>query len=85
MGSQQALTSYHKPLGHAVTERLIRTLKEACLWLHEWPCPFASASALERWSAAYNEQDLHSTLGDKAPRPFEREYHLRTGTQRPAA
>jgi putative transposase len=27
------------PRGHADTERVIRTLKEACLWRHEWPCP----------------------------------------------
>ena len=32
---QQAFTSDHNPKGHADTERVMRTLKEACLWLHE--------------------------------------------------
>ena len=24
-----------------LTERMMRTLKEECLWLYEWTCPFA--------------------------------------------
>jgi putative transposase len=75
LGIQQAFTSDHNPKGNADTERMMRTLKEECLWLHEWTCPFAFASVLETWIAAYNEPYLHSTLGDKSPRQFEREYH----------
>ena len=40
LGIQQAFTSYHNPKGNADTERVIRTLKEECLWLHEWTSPF---------------------------------------------
>jgi putative transposase len=40
LGIQQAFTSYNNPKGNADTERVIRTLKEECLWLHEWTCPF---------------------------------------------
>jgi putative transposase len=75
LGIQQAFTSYNNPKGNADTERMMRTLKEECLWLHEWTCPFAFASVLETWIAAYNEHYLHSTLGYKSPRQFEREYH----------
>jgi putative transposase len=39
-GIQQAFTSYHNPKGNADTERVMRTLKEECLWLQEWSCPF---------------------------------------------
>jgi hypothetical protein len=39
-GIQQAFTSDNHPNGNADTERVRRTLKEACLWLHEWTCPF---------------------------------------------
>jgi putative transposase len=85
MGIQQAFTSSNNPKGNADTERVIRTLKEECLWLHEWTCPLTVASALERWIAGYNEQYWHSTLGYKSPRQFEREYHLSHGTQLPAA
>ena len=75
LGIQQAFTSDHNPKGNADTERMMRTLKEECLWLHEWTGPFTFASGLETWIAAYHEHYLHSTLGDKSPRQFEREYH----------
>ena len=64
---------------------MVRTLKEECLWLHEWTCPFTLASALATWIDDYNEHYLHSALGYKTPRQFERDYHLSHGTQLPAA
>jgi transposase InsO family protein len=63
LGLEQAFTREHNPPGNAATERLRRTLKEACLGLYEWTCPFTVASALESWSAGYNEHDSHSALG----------------------
>jgi putative transposase len=81
----QAFTSYNNPKGNADTERGIRTLKEECLWLQEWTCPFALASALGRWIDEYNEHYLHSALGYKPPRQFERDYYRSHGTQLPAA
>jgi putative transposase len=35
----QAFTSDNNPKGNADTERVMRTLKEECLWLKEWTCP----------------------------------------------
>lgn len=67
LGIRQTFTSDHNPKGTADTAQVLRTLKEAYLWLHE------------RWIDAYNEHYLHSTLGYKAPRQFEREYHLSQG------
>ena len=58
----------------------MRTLKEECLWLHEWTCPVTLASALETWIEDYNTHDLPSALGYKPPRQFEREYHLSHGS-----
>jgi putative transposase len=40
LGIEQAFTSDHNPKGNADTARMMRTLKEECLWLHEWTCPF---------------------------------------------
>ena len=76
LGSQQAFPSETNPKGNADTARMLRTLTEACLWRHDWTCPFACASVLETWIAADNEPYLHSTLGDKSPRQCEREYHI---------
>jgi putative transposase len=75
LGIHQAFTSYHNPKGNADTERVIRTLKEECLWLREWTCPFMLIRALGDWIADYNEHYLHSSLGYKAPSQFERAYH----------
>jgi putative transposase len=85
LGIHQTFTSYSNPKGNADTERGIRTLKEECLWLQEWTCPFALASALGRWIDEYNEHYLHSALGYKPPRQFERDYYRSHGTQLPAA
>jgi putative transposase len=81
LGIQQAFTSYNNPKGNADTERIMRTLKEECLWLTEWTCPFELINALEAWIADYNEHYLHSALGYKPPRQFEREYHTCHSTQ----
>ena len=51
LGVRQAFTSYNNPQGNADPERVIRTLKEACLWLQEWTSPFALSRALEGWIA----------------------------------
>jgi hypothetical protein len=71
--------------GNADTERVMRPLKEACLRQQEWTCPFICASVLKTWIDDANEHYLHSALGYKPPRPFERDYHLSHGTQLPAA
>jgi putative transposase len=85
LGIHQVFTSYNNPKGNADTERVMRTLKEECLGLRDWTCPFELIKALEAWIADYNEHYLHSALGYKPPRQFEREYHISHGTQLPAA
>jgi putative transposase len=49
LGIPQACTSDNHPKGHADTERVMRTLQEACLWLSEWSSPFELRRALETW------------------------------------
>jgi putative transposase len=79
LGMHQAFTSDNNPKGHADTERVIRTLTEACLWLRDGTCPFALLQALEAWVADDNEHSLHAPLGYKPPAPFEREYSRSPG------
>jgi putative transposase len=85
LGIQQTFTSYNNPKGNADTERMMRTLKEECLWLYEWTCPFTLGCALRTWIEHYNSHYLHSALGYKPPREFERDYYVSHGTQLPAA
>jgi putative transposase len=77
LGIHQAWTSYNPPKGNADTERVIRTFKEECLWLQEWSDPFQVISTLGIWSDDYNKHYLHSTLGCKPPRQYERDYRSR--------
>lgn len=85
LGIQQAFTSYNNPKGNADTERVMRTLKEECIWLREWTCPLTLASALATWVDDYNTHYLHSALGYQTPRPFEWEYLISHGAQFTAA
>jgi putative transposase len=85
LGIQQAFTSYNNPKGNAATERVIRTLKEECVWLQEWTSPFALIRALAVWITDYNEHYLHSALGYQSPSQFERQYYLSHGTPFAAA
>jgi transposase InsO family protein len=74
LGITQAFTSYNNPKGNADTERSIRTLKEECLWLREWPSPFALADDMARWFESFNVSYLHSRLGYRTPEAFEQQW-----------
>lgn len=74
LGIDQAWTSYNNPRGNADTERMIRTMKEECLWLKEWTNPFELVDGLKDWVQRYNTSYLHSTLGYKPPAQAEAEY-----------
>jgi hypothetical protein len=63
----QALTHDNHPKGNADTERVMRTLTEACLWLQEWTTPVELVKAQANWIANYNEYYLHSSLGCETP------------------
>lgn len=76
----QAFTSYNNPRGNADTERMMRTLKEECLWLREWRSPFELALALDNWIKHYNRDYLHSSLGYQSPERFEAQ-HVSHNTQ----
>ena len=85
IGINQAFTSYNNPKGNADTERLMRTIKEECLWLREWRSAEELKSAFEAWVEEYNTDYLHSTLGYKTPERFEAEYKTSRATQLDAA
>ena len=63
----QVFTSYNNPKGNADTERMIRTLKEECLWLKEWQNPFEFMNDFKGWAEDFNTSYLHSTMGYKTP------------------
>lgn len=56
-----------RPTGNAVAERVIRTLKEECIWLRDWESLAELEQALAEWQEMYNEQRPHQALGWKTP------------------
>ncbi|MEW6051558.1 MAG: integrase core domain-containing protein [Candidatus Zixiibacteriota bacterium] len=80
MGIHQAFTSYNNPKGNAVTERMMRALKEELIWLREWRDPHELSAALDQWIETYNETWLHSALGYRTPNRVEETYNLTTRT-----
>ena len=70
----QIFTSYNNPKGNADTERVIRTLKEDCVWLQEWSSFQLLQNALSLWVQQYNEVYPHSSIGYLAPVMFESQY-----------
>lgn len=63
----QAFTSYNNPKGNADTERMMRTIKEECLWLESWQSLDEVKNVLTIWINKYNNEYLHSALGWNTP------------------
>lgn len=59
LGIHQAFTNSNNPKGNADTERLIRTIKEECLWLREWRSAEELKVAFEARAEDYNKNYLH--------------------------
>jgi len=68
---EQAFTSYNNPKGNANTERVIRTIKEDCIWINEWDTLDEAKKAIEQWIHDYNHLYPHSALDYLSPVEFE--------------
>ena len=68
---QQAFTSYNNPKGNANTERVLRTIKEDCIWINEWCSLKQAQQDIEQWIYDYNHLYPHSMLNDLSPVEFE--------------
>ena len=74
----QAFTSYNNPKGNADTERLIRTMKEECLWLSDWTSSFDLVGEFASWVKSYNNTYLHSALGYRTPAQAEANFFTKS-------
>ncbi len=64
---EQTLAPVGRPTGNAVAERLIRTLKEECIWLRDWKTEEEVRAAVAAWMVDYNERRPHQALGWQTP------------------
>lgn len=68
---EQAFTSYNNPKGNANTERVIRTIKEDCIWINEWESLEKTQESIKKWIHDYNYLYPHSALNYLSPVEFE--------------
>lgn len=66
-GLKQEFIQPHTPQQNGMVERLIRTVKEQCLWLHHFKSLDEARQTLRAWFKYYNEQRPHQALGMKTP------------------
>ncbi|WP_218150034.1 integrase core domain-containing protein, partial [Halopseudomonas formosensis] len=64
---EQEFIRPHTPQQNGMVERLIRTVKEQCLWLHNFQTLDEARQTLRAWFKYYNEQRPHQALGMKTP------------------
>lgn len=70
-----------RPTGNAGAERVIRTMKEECVWLRDWESLDELQSALEVWKLTYNEDRPHQALAWQTPLERRRERLSELGTR----
>lgn len=56
-----------RPTGNAVAERLMRTMKEECIWLRDWRNADELRVALLEWMRRYNGERPHQSLEWQTP------------------
>ena len=67
----QIFCSYDNPRGNAETERVIRTIKEECLWLNDFSSFEEARATIGAWIGEDNNQlYVHSALGYRSPEEF---------------
>ena len=66
-GLKQAFIRPHTPQQNGMVERLIRTVKEQCIWLHNFKSLDEARYIIGQWFCYYNEQRPHQALGMKTP------------------
>lgn len=66
-GLAHTLAPVGRPTGNAVVERVIRTMKEECVWVQDWESAAELRAALTAWQRRYNETRPHQALGWQTP------------------
>lgn len=73
--SQEFVTPY-TPEQNGLIERFFRSLKEECVWQHNFDSFEASKAIVARWIDWYNTRRPHQALGYKSPAQFRAQQEL---------
>ena len=66
---QEFITPY-TPEQNGLVERFFRSLKEECVWLHNFGSFTEARTAIAKWIEWYNAARPHQSLGYRSPRHF---------------
>jgi putative transposase len=66
---QEFITPY-TPEQNGLVERFFRSLKEECVWLHNFGSFTEARAAITKWIEWYNAARPHQSLGYRSPRQF---------------
>ena len=67
LGIKQIFASYNNPKGNAETERMIRTIKEEVIWVHEFESLDEAKKRIREFIEFYNREYPHSAIGYISP------------------
>ncbi len=73
--SQEFITPY-TPQQNGMIERWFRSLKEECIWLHNFETVEEATDKIEEWIAFYNEKRPHQALNYMSPNEFRAQFSL---------
>jgi putative transposase len=66
-GVEHTFAPVGRPTGNAAGERVIKTMKEECIWLRDWRSLEELRKALAEWVERYNNCRPHQALGWQTP------------------
>ncbi len=72
-GIKQEFITPHTPQQNGMIERLFRTMKKQCIWLHNFKSFEEAQATIGQWVMWYNTQKPHQALNMKTP---EQAYQL---------
>lgn len=73
-GVRQEFITPYTPQQNGMVERFFRSLKEECIWLHNFEDFEHARETIEEWVAFYNTQRPHQSLGYLSPAEYRAQY-----------
>jgi putative transposase len=70
LGITHTRTMVNTPKGNAVIERFFRSLKEECVWQHQFINFKKAKPIVDQWVAQYNQDRPHQSLNYETPQRF---------------
>src|SRR5579862_3635305 len=68
--THRTASHFYTPEQNGLVERFFRSLKEECVWQHNFASFAEASTAITQWIEWYNAERPHQALGYRSPRQF---------------